>query len=110
MNWIAKAFGKEDDTNLVYSSEERKIFASSFRIGWTAIAFGVGGLLTMALWGWGIRGGTANVNPAVFISADLLVAGAAASVGALFGFVFGIPRTLDPASRAAVADAPAQVA
>lgn len=108
MNLVAKVLGKQDDTNLVYSPEERKIFASSFRIGWTVIAFGVAGLVAIGLWGWGIRGGTANVHPAVFISADLLVAGAAASVGALFGFVFGIPRTLDPASRAAVATATAQ--
>jgi hypothetical protein len=108
MNWVAKVLGKEDDTNLVYSPEERKIFASSFRIGWTVVAFGSGGLVTIALWGWGIRGEAVNVHPAAFISADLLVAGAAASVGALFGFIFGIPRTLDPASRAAVATATAQ--
>jgi hypothetical protein len=108
MNWVAKVLGKEDDTNLIYSPEERKIFVSSFRIGWTVIAFGVGGLATIALWAWGIRGGAANVHPAAFIGADLLVAGAAASAGALFGFVFGIPRTLDPASRAAVATATSQ--
>jgi hypothetical protein len=108
MNWIAKLLGKQDDTNLSYSAEERKIFVSSFRIGWTVIAFGLGGLATIALWAWGIRGGAANVHLAAFIGADLLVAGAAASAGALFGFVFGIPRTLDPASRAAVATATSQ--
>jgi hypothetical protein len=108
MNWIGKVLGKEDDSNLDYSPEERKIFVSSFRIGWTVIVFGVAGLATIALWAWGIRGGTANVHVAAFIGADLLVAGAAASAGALFGFVFGIPRTLDPASRAAVATATSQ--
>jgi len=108
MSWIGKVLGKEDDSNLDYSSEERKIFAASFRIGWTIILFGAGGLATIALWAWGIRGGTANVHVAAFIGADLLVAGSAASAGALFGFVFGIPRTLDPASRAAVATATSQ--
>jgi hypothetical protein len=108
MNWIAKVLGKQDDTNLNYSPEERKIFVSSFRIAWTVIAFGLGGLSTIALWAWGIRGGAADVHVAAFIGADLLVAGAAASAGALFGFVFGIPRTLDPASRAAVATATSQ--
>jgi hypothetical protein len=109
MNWITKVLGKEDDTNLSYSDEERKIFVSSFRIGWTVVAFGLGGLATIALWAWGIRGGVAaNIHLAAFIGADCLVAGAAASAGALFGFVFGIPRTLDPASRAAVATATSQ--
>jgi hypothetical protein len=37
-----------------------------------------------------------------------LAAAAAASGGALFGFAFGIPRTLDPTSRAAVATAMSQ--
>jgi len=108
MNWIAKILGKQDDANLSYSAEERKIFVSSFRIGWTVIAFGLGGLATIALWAWGIRGGAADVHVAALIGVDLLVAGAAASAGALFGFVFGIPRTLDPASRAAVATATSQ--
>jgi hypothetical protein len=53
MNWITKVLGKEDDTNLSYSDEERKIFVSSFRIGWTVVAFGLGGLATIALWAWG---------------------------------------------------------
>ncbi len=108
MNWIAKILGKQDDANLSYSAEERKIFVSSFRIGWTVIAFGLGGLATIALWAWGIRGGAADVHVAALIGVDLLVAGAAASAGALFGFVFGIPRTLDPAIRAAVATATSQ--
>jgi hypothetical protein len=56
MNLFAKIVGKQpDDTNISYSAEERKIFVSSFRIGWTVVAFGVGGLCTIALWGWGIN-------------------------------------------------------
>ena len=42
---------------------------------------------------------------AAFFGADMLVAAAATAAGAALGFVFGIPRTLDPASRAAVAAA-----
>jgi len=107
MNWITKLLGKQDDVDVGYSSEEKKIFASSFRIGWTVVAFGIGGLGAIALWANGTQA-AANVHFTAFFGADLLVAGAAASAGALFGFVFGIPRTLDPASRAAVATATSQ--
>jgi hypothetical protein len=104
---ITKLLGKQDDTDVGYSSEERKIFAASFRIGWTVVAFGIAGLGAIALWAYGTRAVT-NVHFTAFFGADLLVAAAAASAGALFGFVFGIPRTLDPTSRAAVATATSQ--
>src|ERR1700754_1063482 len=96
MSWIGKVLGKEDDSNLDYSSEERKIFAASFRIGWTIILFGAGGLATIALWAWGIRGGTANVHVAAFIGADLLVAGGGAPAGAPLCFFFLVPRPPPP--------------
>src|SRR5260370_734644 len=107
MKWITKLLGKQDDADVGYSSEEKKIFASSFRIGWTVVAFGIGGLGAIALWANGTQA-AANVHFTAFFGADLLVAAAAASAGALFGFIFGIPRTLDPASRAAVATATSQ--
>src|SRR5258708_11571505 len=107
MSWISKLLGKKDDADVGYSSEENKIFASSFRIAWTVVAFGVAGLGAIALWAHGTRA-VANVNFTAFFGADLLIAAAAASAGALFGFVFGIPRTLDPASRAALATATSQ--
>ena len=107
MNWIKKLLGKQDDVDIPYTSEEKKIFASSFRIGWTVVAFGIGGLGAIALWANGTQA-AANVHFTAFFGADLLVAAAAASAGALFGFVFGIPRTLDPASRAAVVTATSQ--
>ena len=107
MSRIAKLLGKQDDADVGYSSEEKKIFVSSFRIAWTVVAFGIAGLSAIALWADGTRA-VANVHFTAFFGADLLVAAAAASAGALFGFIFGIPRTLDPASRAAVATASSQ--
>jgi hypothetical protein len=107
MNWITKLVGKQDDANVTYSSEEKKIFASSFQIAWTVVAFGIAGLGAIALWADGTRA-VASVHFTAFFGADLLIAAAAASAGALFGFVFGIPRTLDPAGRAAVATATSQ--
>jgi hypothetical protein len=107
MSWTSKLLGRQDDADVGYSSEEKKIFVSSFRIGWTVVAFGIAGLAAIALWADGTRA-AANVYFTAFFGADLLVAAAAASAGALFGFVFGIPRTLDPASRAAVATATSQ--
>jgi hypothetical protein len=91
-----------------YSTEEKKISAASFSIGWTVVGFGVGGAFVIAVWAWGVSKAAADV-PGIgffgFLGADLLVAAAAGAAGALFGFIFGIPRTLDPASRAAVATA-----
>jgi hypothetical protein len=106
MSWITRILGTQDDAGLAYSTEEKKIFAASFRIGWTVVAFGVGGLGAIALWASGVVSSTSDIRFTAFFGADLLVAAAAA--GALFGFVFGIPRTLDPASRAAVATAASQ--
>jgi hypothetical protein len=107
MNLLARLSGRQNDSGVGYSSEERKIFAASFRIGWTVVAFGVAGLAAMALWADGAKV-AAGVRFTTFFGADLLVAAAAASAGALFGFVFGIPRTLDPAGRAAVVTATSQ--
>jgi len=101
---LGKIMGYQDDTDLKYSDEEKKIFVASYRIGWTVVACGVAGVVAIAFWAW-----TASKGPftAVF-GADLLVGAAASAVGSLFGFIFGIPRTLDPASRAAVATAASQ--
>ena len=98
--------GKPDDSRVTYSSEEIKIFAATYQIGGTVTGFGVAGVLVIVLWGWGVYSpGPNQVGLLAFVAADLLVAGAAAAAGALFGFVFGIPRTLEPASRAAVVTA-----
>ncbi len=105
--WFASFTGKQDDTGIEYSAEEKKIFISSYRIGWTVFAFGFAGVICLAIWSEGARF-SAKVDFNALFGANLLVAAAAASAGALFGFVFGIPRTLDPASRAAVANAASQ--
>ena len=98
---IADFLGKQDSSGIKYSTDEQKIFVASFRIGWTVFAFGVGGILGILIWAIGASTNTISVT--ALFGADLLVAAAAAAVGSLFGFVFGIPRTVDPATRAAVA-------
>jgi hypothetical protein len=108
MTWLGALLGRSDEKSLRYSDEELKIYAASFRIGWTVVGFGIGGALVIATWAQGVAKSVAEVPGfgfPVFFGADLLVAAAAGAAGALFGFVFGIPRTLDPASQAAVATA-----
>jgi len=112
VGWISHLLGKQDEKVLRYTDEERKIFAASFRIGWTVVVFGLAGVLVIAIWAYGLVIHAAD-SPALgfsaFLGADLLAGAAAAAAGALFGFVFGIPRTLDPASQAAVATAATRV-
>jgi hypothetical protein len=62
------------------------------------------GVLVIGFWAWGtVAPPPDHAGFFACVGVDLLVAGAAAAVGALFGFVFGIPRSLEPASRVAVA-------
>jgi len=108
MRWLVGLFGKQDEKALRYSDEERKIFAASFQIGWTVVGFGFAGVAIIAIWANGIVTRAADapgLGFSAFFGADLLVAAASAAAGAFFGFVFGIPRTVDPASGAAVATA-----
>jgi len=91
---------KADVGGVTYSSAELKIFAATYKIAGTITAFGAAGILTIGLWAWGM--GRPELSAYAFLGVDFLVAGAAAAAGALFGFVFGIPRSLEPASRAAV--------
>jgi hypothetical protein len=106
MTWLNRL--PDSGSSLKYSDEERKIGAASLRIGWTVVGFGLGGVGIIAVWACGVAANDASAHFAAFLGADLLVAASAASAGALFGFIFGIPRTLDPASRAAVATAATQ--
>jgi hypothetical protein len=108
MRLLSRLMGRPGKDPLSYSDEELKIYAATFRIGWTVVGFGIGGAFVIGIWTYGVAKSISDV-PALgflgFLGADLLVAAAAAGVGALFGFVFGIPRTLDPASQAAVVTA-----
>jgi hypothetical protein len=97
MTWLNRL--PDSGSSLKYSDEERKIGAASLRIGWTVVGFGLGGVGIIAVWACGVAANDASAHFAAFLGADLLVAASAASAGALFGFIFGIPRTLDPASR-----------
>jgi hypothetical protein len=90
-------------TPVIYSDEERKIFASTFVIGAWVIGFGLAGVLIIFIWSHGVAAPVAGGSPtfsAVF-GVDLLIAAAGAATGALLGFIFGIPRTLVPAGAAA---------
>ncbi|MES2197871.1 MAG: hypothetical protein V4517_25905 [Pseudomonadota bacterium] len=93
--------GRQDESEIKYSTDEQKIFVASFRISWTIFAFAMCGNLAIII--WAIGASVPGISVTALIGADLLIAGAAAAVGSLFGFVFGIPRTVDPATRAAVA-------
>lgn len=91
------------------SDNAREIGVSTIIIGTWVIVFATLGLGTVAIWSRGYSTTAANQSSfAMTFGSDLLVAAAAGAVGALLGFVFGIPRTLDPASRAAVAAAASQ--
>jgi hypothetical protein len=89
-------------------TEEEKISAASSSIASTFLGFGFGGVIVIVIWSYGVATPVAN-PPALglwgFLGTDLLVALAAAAAGSLFGFVFGIPRTLDPAGQVVVASA-----
>jgi hypothetical protein len=89
-----------------YRIEESKLFAANARIGWTIAACGILGVPVIAIWAGGVacRVGSAG-SFWVYFGGDLLVAVAAAAAGALAGFIFGLPRTLDPARREDVVQA-----
>jgi uncharacterized integral membrane protein len=79
-----------------------EISKSTVVIGVWILAFGLFGLAGIAV--WSVSFSAAGHQLSTF-GANILVALASAAVGSLLGFLFGIPRTLDPASRVAVAAA-----
>jgi hypothetical protein len=89
-----------------YGSEEKKIISATNVIGETISIFAALGIFGILIGCLGMAKGFQNF--ASLFGGDVMVAAAAGAVGALFGFIFGIPRTMDPASRAAVAAAAAQ--
>ena len=90
-----------------YATEERKTIDATFAIGGTVLVFAVLGVLAALVACLGLASGEAGPFSSIF-GLDMLIAAAAGSMGALAGFIFGIPRTTDPASRAAVAGAAAK--
>jgi len=92
--------------SISYGPEERKIFIATLKISTCIGAFALLGALTLVIVSLGIAADTRAF--ALTLGADLMVGAAASALGALFGFIFGVPRTLDPADRAAVAGAAAQ--
>ena len=96
---------------IAYSVEENKISAASRTIGRAVLLAALAGIIGLVIWAWGLSG-SAKADTAlsfnVVFGANLLVGIAAAAAGAVFGFIFGIPRTLNPADRAAVAAAASQ--
>ena len=75
---------------------------SSLIIGACVLLFALVGVIAIATWSFW-QDGAASV-----FGLTALIGLASASVGAMIGFIFGIPRTLDPASRVAVANAAVQ--
>jgi hypothetical protein len=63
-------------------------------------------VVALMIWAYGLEGTSAGKQSfAVIMGANLLVGLAAAAAGAVFGFIFGIPRTMSVAERQAVANA-----
>jgi hypothetical protein len=105
MSWSA-ILGIPDDASVKYTPEEIKIFTATARIGWTIAACGLLGIVVIAAWAIGLAcrtGPEPGPGFLAFFGADMLVAAAAAAAGALFGFIFGLPRTPGPADRVAIA-------
>jgi len=105
---IAKVLGGPEIT---YSVDENKISAASRTIGKAVLLAALAGIIALVIWAWGLSRSAqadAALSFNLVFGANLLVGIAAAAAGAVFGFIFGIPRTLNAADRAAVAAAASQ--
>ncbi|WP_162596118.1 Ig domain-containing protein [Methylobacterium sp. 17Sr1-1] len=82
------------------------IGSSSIWIGTWVLGFGIFGFVIILSWSYGQGGGEGFTAKfwSIF-GTDSMVAIASAGIGGLLGFIFGIPRTLDPSTRVAVAAA-----
>ncbi|MFS8115251.1 hypothetical protein QD460_26315 [Rhizobium jaguaris] len=85
---------------------ERRINDASYQIGAITCLFGLFGVVVAFLAAYNAPS-SSTAGFTQFFGLYLLVAAAAAAAGSVAGFIFGIPRTLDPAARAAVAGAAA---
>jgi hypothetical protein len=89
-----------------YTPDEEKISAASRTIGAAIIGVAVFAVVALWIWARGVKG-MAGGNPTIeaMMGANLLVGLAAAAAGAVFGFIFGMPRTMTLAERLAFAKA-----
>ena len=95
-----------------YDSTEQKIFDATWWIAKAIIAFAVVGIVGLSLWSFGeARTAAGSLWPIFLKNIGLygLTACAAAAAGALFGFLFAIPRTREAVSVAGRATDPTAV-
>ena len=91
---------------LKFDQDDQKIFEATFQIGMTIVIFCVLGALAVLVACIGIDSNWEKV--AYNFGFDMVVGGAAGAIGALTGFIFGIPRTQDSTDRAVAARAATQ--
>jgi hypothetical protein len=95
-----------------YDSQEEKIFDATRWIATAIIAFAVVGIVGVSLWSFG-QARAAGVSRWTIFLQNIglygLIACAAGAAGALFGFLFAIPRTREAASVAGRTDDPTAV-
>ncbi len=89
-------------------AEAANVGASTLIIGTWVIIFALVGVAAILAWSFGQTGAAGAPGPWRTFGLMVLIGLASAAAGALLGFLFGIPRTLDPASRVAVANAAAE--
>lgn len=101
---IGVHYAMKQKVNATFGASEVKINAASYRIAAVTALFALFGIAVGFVAAFGSSDGS-NADVLRLLGMNLLAASSAGSVGALAGFIFGIPRTLDPAARAAVAGA-----
>jgi hypothetical protein len=105
VSWAAPARGS-------YDSNEEKVFDATRWIARAIIAFAVVGIVGLSLWSFGDARAAGGSRWPIFlkhIGLYGLTACAAAAAGALFGFLFAIPRTREAATVAGRTDDPTAV-
>lgn len=94
-----------------YTADEERIFAATKKIGRGVLLAGAVGVLALGLWaaGQSQAGSPGLIEWLRLFGIYSLVACAAASAGALIGFLFGIPRTREAAATVSRGDDSAAV-
>ncbi|WSH62368.1 hypothetical protein U8P68_37890 (plasmid) [Rhizobium ruizarguesonis] len=97
-------FAIKTQVGVIYGPGETKINAASYRIGALTALFALFGAAMALIAAFGTSDGSSSSTLKV-LGMNLLAAAAAGAAGSFAGFIFGIPRTLDSAAKAAVAGA-----